>query len=391
MRINDVLETNDQIDEGIASTIGQGLGAVGRGIGAVASVPQGIGRAVKRGYQAGLDTISGDAPGTAAAQSAGGSAPVSSAGGGASPDYQKGYQDGMAAAGQGGGNSFTKGFKQGFTGSAGSTQSTAPAANAAPNTGGAGTTQPAAPAAPVSAVNDEKFMASLQSLKGADIENIRSLLKARAGSRTNEDLDEGWRDTLSAAGQSVKQGLGTVGSGIAHGANVAAHTIGSAGKVAAQNAAAGAKWAGGKAVQGAKWAGGKAVQGAKIAGGAALKGAQAAGQAIANAPDTLGTVAGKIGASGTSFRQAYQNARGGSMTTQEIQRSIAKMSPQDARNVLRIFNSLYPAAAAQGQTAPATGTPNLQVQQGGRAPAPEADPMATGTNESYSRYLGIML
>ena len=81
MRIYDVIETNDQLDEGIASTIGQGLGAVGRGIGAVASVPQGIGRAVKRGYQAGLDTISGDAPGTAAAQ-AGGAVPTTGGAGG---------------------------------------------------------------------------------------------------------------------------------------------------------------------------------------------------------------------------------------------------------------------------------------------------------------------
>ena len=92
MRIYDVIvESDDQLDEGIASTIGQGLGAVGRGIGAVASVPQGIGRAVKRGYQAGLDTISGDAPGTAAAQ-AGGAVPTTGGAGGSGLGVGGGFE-----------------------------------------------------------------------------------------------------------------------------------------------------------------------------------------------------------------------------------------------------------------------------------------------------------
>lgn len=57
------------------------LGKIGKGIGAVASVPQGIGRAIKKGYQSGLQNIGGPgaAPAGGARQSRAGAA---AAGGG---------------------------------------------------------------------------------------------------------------------------------------------------------------------------------------------------------------------------------------------------------------------------------------------------------------------
>lgn len=55
-QFNTVNET-EVLDE---LSIAQGLGAVGRGIGAVASVPQGIGRAIKQGYKSGVKAIGGD-------------------------------------------------------------------------------------------------------------------------------------------------------------------------------------------------------------------------------------------------------------------------------------------------------------------------------------------
>jgi hypothetical protein len=77
MRITEII-VESELQEGpiwdkvksAGSAVGKGLGAVGQGIGAVASVPQGIGRAIKKGYNAGVDTISGGPDGNAPAQSA---------------------------------------------------------------------------------------------------------------------------------------------------------------------------------------------------------------------------------------------------------------------------------------------------------------------------------
>jgi hypothetical protein len=181
----------------------------------------------------------------------------------------------------------------------------------------------------VSLLQDKKFMGSLQALKGGDVEKVRAVLKSRAA--VAEDLDEGAR--WDATKDFVSRG--------------------------GQKALAGAKWAKDKTVQGAKWAKDKTVQGVN-----------AAGQAISNAPDTLGTVAGKVGGAGTRFSQAYQNARGGYMTIQDLQRSIATMNPKDAGEALQFFNSIHPEATT---AAPATnaGTGGLNVVDGGKAVAQE--------------------
>lgn len=51
----------DELDIGKAATaVGKGIGAVGKGIGAVAGVPQGIGRAIKKGYKSAVSTIGRD-------------------------------------------------------------------------------------------------------------------------------------------------------------------------------------------------------------------------------------------------------------------------------------------------------------------------------------------
>jgi hypothetical protein len=69
---------------GIGTRIGQGIGKLAKGIGAVAGVPQGIGRAIKKGYQAGVSTIGG--PG---AQQPGSSAAAAPSDGGAELDQLK--------------------------------------------------------------------------------------------------------------------------------------------------------------------------------------------------------------------------------------------------------------------------------------------------------------
>ena len=60
MKITEIIFEDQETDEGVGAAIGRGLGAVGKGIGAVAAVPQGIGKAIKKGYQSGVATIAGD-------------------------------------------------------------------------------------------------------------------------------------------------------------------------------------------------------------------------------------------------------------------------------------------------------------------------------------------
>ena len=82
MRINELILESSEVDEGLASAIGKGLGYAGRGIGAVASIPQGIARAVKKGYQSGVATIAGDtAPAASGGTSMGGGSSGGAGGG----------------------------------------------------------------------------------------------------------------------------------------------------------------------------------------------------------------------------------------------------------------------------------------------------------------------
>lgn len=79
------LAPNDPNRPGLGTRIGQGIGKFAKGVGAVAGVPQGIGRAIKKGYQAGVNTIGG--PGAAQpGSSSGGTQAASSAAGQAELD-----------------------------------------------------------------------------------------------------------------------------------------------------------------------------------------------------------------------------------------------------------------------------------------------------------------
>lgn len=57
------LPARDPNAPSLGQRMGGAIGKVGKGIGAIASVPQGVGRAVKKGYQAGVSAIGG--PGAA--------------------------------------------------------------------------------------------------------------------------------------------------------------------------------------------------------------------------------------------------------------------------------------------------------------------------------------
>lgn len=61
-------EPADPNKPGLATRLGQGLGTLAKGAGALASIPQGVGRAFKKGYNKGVDTIGGPGVGGAVNQ-----------------------------------------------------------------------------------------------------------------------------------------------------------------------------------------------------------------------------------------------------------------------------------------------------------------------------------
>lgn len=68
MRITEVLTESKQLDEldigqginKVARGAGKAIGGVGKAVGAVAGIPQGLGRAIKKGYKSSVQTIGGD-------------------------------------------------------------------------------------------------------------------------------------------------------------------------------------------------------------------------------------------------------------------------------------------------------------------------------------------
>jgi hypothetical protein len=80
MKITEILVESQQLDEGpllnkIGSAIGKGAGALAKGVGAVAGGVAGAGTAIKKGFQAGKDTVAqagDDAPAAATAKPAAG-------------------------------------------------------------------------------------------------------------------------------------------------------------------------------------------------------------------------------------------------------------------------------------------------------------------------------
>jgi hypothetical protein len=329
MKIEDLL-VQSQVDEGVGSVIGKGIGAVSRGIGAVASVPQGIGRAIKKGYQGGVAAIGGDAPAS--------TAPA----GTATPAPSSTTQVAPAQGGFGAGLSNLGASLAGATGvptaGNGGASRVAPAGTAGGTAAAPGSSAPQAS----SLISDKKFMGSLQALKGDDVEKVRQVLQGRAA------VAEGVMGNIG-------KGIKNFGKGLKYGAtnpqgaqnfnkNPNTGTMTKAGRVAGIGVNRGA--------------------------GALVKGVKALPGVIANTPTTIAGVAGRAAATGTQMKQAYQDARGGFMTIQDLQRTIATMSPKDAGEALQFFNSIHPEATA---AAPATnsGTGGLNVVDGGKAVAQE--------------------
>jgi hypothetical protein len=95
MRVYEILTESTELQEGpILNKIGRGIGktvgTVAKGVGAVAGGVMGLGRAIKKGYQAGKSTVGGagddDEVSTTASTGASGSAPAQAS---AAPTAQK--------------------------------------------------------------------------------------------------------------------------------------------------------------------------------------------------------------------------------------------------------------------------------------------------------------
>jgi hypothetical protein len=322
VRISDIITENQEIDEGIGSTIGRGIGAVGRGIGAVASVPQGFGRAIKKGYQAGVRTIAGD------------DKPESPKQGGVVNAFKQGYSGQSASAGQSmGGAESPQQLRQQArdlmsradqlerqqgqaaqpSASVQSQPQQAPSVQSQPQQAPAAAAgkQAAKPADVQNPMQNKKFMNTLQFLKPDEVEKIRGMLQARAKVKVAEVSG------FNKFTKGVKQGFTDP--------NV---------KIAGSKAA-GATKVGRALGYGTK----KAVQGT-IAGVKAAPG-----------------VAGKVAGLGTQIKQAYQQGRGAQMTVPDLQNFIATIDPKKAQEILSWFDSVHPVAAPTSQ-------PNLKVQPG---------------------------
>jgi hypothetical protein len=303
MRINELLVEN-QTDEGIASAIGKGIGAVSKGVGAIPGAVHGAWDKFKQGYQAGRSGVSG-----------------------------------TGSQSTGGGTTSGSTSDSGNVSQSGSGGVTTPYVN---TTQQSNTSQPASTTSPSQPATDPKVIqTSIQHLKGADVERIRGMLKKRAG------ISESQIDEIS------------IGA-IAQGAKNLAGKTGTALKTA------------GQAVKGAYNAAAPVVK----------KAAQATGQAIKAVPGAVGSAAGAVRGAVTTARGAYQQAKGGTMTAQELDHAIATMSAAQAGEMLQFFNTIHPETAA-ATTPAASGVAN----QG--HPADDNPNINLGYNESvgYSRFL----
>lgn len=72
MRINELISEDQQIDEGLGSMIGKGVGALAKGAGATVGGAVGAWNAAKQGYAAGKSAVAGTAPPTTPAAQSGG-------------------------------------------------------------------------------------------------------------------------------------------------------------------------------------------------------------------------------------------------------------------------------------------------------------------------------
>jgi hypothetical protein len=357
MRINDIILENNT-EEGIGSAIGSIAGGLAKGAGAVVGGIRGAGDAFGKGYTAGRSAVSGD---------------------GKQSINQARAQKLRAQADQLDGGSSAQSYNtSNNTGSAGnvpvstntvSAVNNPSANNAQPtSTNQAGTQNAvAAPDAEVSnPLDNKKFLSSLQHLKGDDVEQVRSMLKRKVAMAESVELDE---FDIKGMANTAKKGIGNFVKGAKFGykdptratnlsKNPNTGTMTKAGRVAGK--------LGTQAVQGIKAGADKAAQYAKAAPGAISRVAKAT-------PGALATAAGNVAATGTKMKQDYQMARGGSMTSMDLQQMIASFDADQAKKVLGFFNTVHPEAEpAQAEPVDqtqATGTddskPNLKLHKGG--------------------------
>jgi hypothetical protein len=299
MRINDIILESSNQEEGIASALGTGVGALSKGIGAVAGGARGAIDKFAQGYKAGRGAVNGQG-------SSNGTAPGANNQGTGSNSQNTGNMPNTQQAG-------------------GSTNNASPFTNSQ------------------KPIDIRQLQTSIQRLQGADIEKFRGMLKAKAGIKEGQELDE---LNLGAVAAGAKRMAGQAGNAIKTAYNKAAPVV--------------------------------------------KKAAQATGNAIKAAPAAIGKAGGAVGNAVTTAKGAYQQARGATMTPQDIQHAIAIMTPQDAKNLLDYFNSIHP-EAAPATTAPApTNTANTDPNA---HPADDNPNINLGYNEGvgYSRFLGMQL
>ena len=376
MRINEVITESNDLDEG---AIGAGLGALaGSALGPVGSaVGAGLGSAAG-------DWVSNKASAYMAkrnrekakklraqadALDGGNTGGSSNYGGGGSSNY--------------GGGSGTSNVSYSAPSSSSNVSYSAPSSSSSSGASGASSSASGSARAAAKAPNIKSIQTSLQHVPATSVERIRGMLQRRAGMAESVELDE--------LNLGVKKGIANLGKGIKLG-----YKNPTAAKNLSKNPNTGAMTKAGRLVgRAGAWDVGKAAKkAAKWTGQAAMGATKTLGKAAAAAPGAVATGIGKTQAGIRNVKGAYQTARGATMTPQDLEKTIATMTPQDAKDLLDFFNTIHPApnapATPAAQAAPAT-TPSLKVVSGGASSTPSAATGTTATPESvayFSKFLG---
>jgi hypothetical protein len=365
MRINEVIIESNDLDEG---AIGAGLGALaGSALGPVGSaVGAGLGSAAG-------DWVSNKANAYMAKRNR------------EKAKKLRAQADALDGGNTSGSSNYGGGGSSNYGGRGGTSNVSYSAPSSSSSSGASGASSSAAGSARAAAKapNIKSIQTSLQHVPTTSVDRIRGLLQRRAGVAESVELDE--------LNLGVKKGIANLGKGIKLG-----YKNPTAAKNLSKNPNTGAMTKAGRLVgRAGAWDVGKAAKkAAKWTGQAAMGATKTLGKAAAAAPGAVATGIGKTQAGIRNVKGAYQTAKGATMTPQDLEKTIATMTPQDAKDLLDFFNTIHPApnapATPAAQAAPAT-TPSLKVVSGGASSTPSAATGTTATPESvayFSKFLG---
>jgi len=408
----------DQIGRGVGGV----LGGIGKTVGAVAGVPQGIGRAIKKGYRGAVQGIGGSAdtgvnPATDVPGAAYGGKEVPTATGMINPATGRAYVpsdfgDEEASAEQRTASVVQQDIKNldtQYRTQMRQLQSELQQAQSQPADdltqaqkdyiAAIGTDEPAAAATTTGAAptgtDPRQLLKSIQTLDQAQLAIVKKMLQAQARQTANENaqLDEvDWKGIQKKAAQWQKgaekftknvaqtgQALGGAAGAIGGAAKEVGKQFVAKPVAATYNAA---KSGLGKAANIAKGVYGDVAQGVKTVGQAGSQVGRDVAKTAGYAATGVGAVAGGVKGLGAAAKQGFatgaQNV--GGMNMNNIQLAVSSLTPQQAKQALAVVNQLMKKPAAKKKKAATKTTAQTPTWTG----RPAVAAPATVTTESLT-------